>query len=1256
MNPRSASTIAAWVLLFCSATTQWGQIRSGTLVGKVIDPTGSPVPEAAVKVVAVETNTAAETITNAVGEYVVPYLAAGRYTVTVSRQGFVTARAGDLEIGTATTVRADVKLELGTVSNTIEVSTAVGDLQTESSTVTNVVTEKVIQTVPNITQNPFYYAQLQPGVVPRATVNDSQSVRAFGVGQDARRQYSAVSINGGIPFMNDVQLDGLSILSPTFNEATVVPNPDGILEVRTSVNNYAAEYGRGQGVISVTTKSGSNQFHGSASERLRNEALNANSFGNNQLSVARPAFKVNTYGGTIGGPIKKDRVFFFASYEGLKHSQNVDYFATVPTALERKGDFSKTLVNVGGTPAPLALFDPFNVTQAAPDIYQRAPVPNSIIPNPDPYIMKMYSYYPLPNTPPLDVYQTQNYYLRGKQDFNRNSVNSRLDYQLGKHSLYWTGGFFQGTINTTGAWGTDNPFAGGLVSFAGGQGLIVGDKNLYGSLGDTLILSPTMVFDIRVGITRQNSKNQLPATRNFDYNQFGIPPELQTLNPAPDVPPASSFVSGSNWNALQTTSPHLQQYATNTNVVPSLTKTVNRWTFKVGGEYRVYLSSVYNGSKGIDYGGATSVVQPLTSYTRQMINAAGTPIGTVNANQAGYGPASMLLGAGQIGIWSSNGKVPPTLAMKYGAIYGQGDWHATSRLTVNLGVRWDVQPGATERFNNICGFDYSATNPYGGAGGVACTGTNGYSRNIYDTPWHDFAPRAGLAYRLTDTFVIRAGYGLTYLPSNTGFRAGAFDWGMDSFVAYTNNDPYGSSPSGSLIGRFNSPLVNKIVQPFGSDLKSPYFYGGLRQQKFNRQFPTQNAQQWNLVLEKRLGNEWLVSAGYSASKGSHMLFSRLPVTDKQLIPQNLLNSWRQGYIQANGTTNPGTQQIPNFFQPAGGPLLPFNGDYGRTTISREEANIPYPMFANNDLQSDLGWSNYNSLLLQAEHHFSKGLLVSVHYTWSKAEDFTESESIANDFFDTGSLVQDAGSFWDLRNYRNNYSPSYFDVPHRAVISYVYELPFGAGKRFNSSNPAVRALISGWLTGGVAIFQSGTPLVVTGASNGSLNGRPNRVAGESVTVPKALQHWYDGRTTVSLPDGRKITPCANCFLIYNPDAFAGNVVTTPNGSVVNDVYWFGTAANRYDTILSPGINNWNMSISRTFRYKERMTVDFAAQFTNAFNHTQFRPAMNMALGATSVQVNSPQGIQPGQGQSGAYGTHGNSTYDPRQVELQLKVRF
>jgi hypothetical protein len=294
---------------------------------------------------------------------------------------------------------------------------------------------------------------------------------------------------------------------------------------------------------------------------------------------------------------------------------------------------------------------------------------------------------------------------------------------------------------------------------------------------------------------------------------------------------------------------------------------------------------------------------------------------------------------------------------------------------------------------------------------------------------------------------------------------------------------------------------------------------------------------------------------------------------------------------------------------------------------------------------------------QVKRQFVNGLLLNAHYTWSKSLDFTETEAIANDFFDTGSLRRDQGSGFDLRNFGNNYGYSINDVPHRLVLSYVYELPFGTGKRFDTGNRVLRALVSGWRTGGIAMFQSGTPYQISQAADGSLNGRPDRLTGVPVELPKELQGWYDGKTTVTLPSGRRITPCAFCYLQYSSDAFAGRVVRTPNGSLVNDVYWDGTAAFTFNDIRSRGISNWNTTIERTFRPKEGLSVDFSAQFSNFLNHTQFRPTPALGrLGAVNTSANSSQGTLPGQGLSANFGAHTDNTFDPRQIEFQLKFRF
>jgi len=258
----------------------FAQIRSATISGKVSDPTNAAVPNAAVTVIAKDTNVETPTVTNRVGEFTVPYLAAGEYSIRVASPGFVTAQVSHVIVGTADTVTADIKLELGQVAQAVEVEGLATTLQTESATKQSSVDQRVIEAIPNINQNPFQYAAMQPGVTSRAALNDSQTPASFGVGVAARRAFSAISIGGGLPFNNDIQLDGVSIQGAGWNEATVLPNPDSIQEVRTMVNNYSAEYGRGQGVISVVGKSGTNSFHGSVFDRPRNEALNANSFAN----------------------------------------------------------------------------------------------------------------------------------------------------------------------------------------------------------------------------------------------------------------------------------------------------------------------------------------------------------------------------------------------------------------------------------------------------------------------------------------------------------------------------------------------------------------------------------------------------------------------------------------------------------------------------------------------------------------------------------------------------------------------------------------------------------------------------------------------------------------------------------------------------------------------------------------------------------------------------------------------------------------
>src|SRR5258706_4527168 len=231
-----------------------------------------------------------------------------------------------------------------------------------------------------------------------------------------------------------------------FNEAAILPNTEGLQEVRVINNNFSAEYGHGQSVISLSTKSGTNQYHGEAEYLLVNDALTANANSNNANGSARSPFKVNQLGGAISGPIIKNKLFFFTSYHYLQFNQGQNFLSTVPTDLERVGNFSKTFINVGGVATPAQVYNPFNVTQLATDLYQRAPYPNAIIPNPNPFAVHMYSFYPLPNRTPDDVYNTNNYASSVVNTVRRHTLNNRVDYRMSRHSIYGSGGFDFGGI------------------------------------------------------------------------------------------------------------------------------------------------------------------------------------------------------------------------------------------------------------------------------------------------------------------------------------------------------------------------------------------------------------------------------------------------------------------------------------------------------------------------------------------------------------------------------------------------------------------------------------------------------------------------------------------------------------------------------------------------------------------------------------------------------------------------------------------
>ncbi len=371
-----------------------------------------------------------------------------------------------------------------------------------------------------------------------------------------------------------------------------------------------------------------------------------------------------------------------------------------------------------------------------------------------------------------------------------------------------------------------------------------------------------------------------------------------------------------------------------------------------------------------------------------------------------------------------------------------------------------LQPGLTDRFNRVRSINLNKRNAFGMLGEWVFPGYNGEDRNLYKTSYDKFGPRFGLAYRVQANTVVRAGYGLMYLPGNTGFFGTGGFYGMDAFAFSTNNDnaiAYGQNPNGRPTGRFNQ--VNVIIPPLGARVDAPEFYGGSNFAYFtNDGYKNGNLQQFNLTLEHRFGSKWLASVAYVGSKGSHLPVSRVPLNSNQYVEPSILATCRANYIARNGSGSSCGDAVRNPFQPTSGPLLNFGGSLRNATIPYIDTVRPYPSIPGSGIVGTFGWSNYNSLQATITRSLGNGLQFNANYVWSKSLGLDASEAQANGFAD-GGFGYNGGNL-DLRNLSENYAHTLNDIPHRFVTSFVYELPFGKGKRFDAGN-AINWLTGGW---------------------------------------------------------------------------------------------------------------------------------------------------------------------------------------------------
>ncbi len=1049
------------------------QTFNARITGTVTDATGAPVPAATVSVRHVETNVTKKTKTASSGVYNVPLLLPGTYEVQVEAPGMeVTIQRGiKLEVNAAATV--DFRLKVSAVTTVVDVTADVPMLQTETSGVGKTIETRVIEEFPLIERDIMGLVRAIPGVVANPTVGQARGSRnVFD---------SEFSVSGSRSSMNEVLLDGSSNTIGDFNGVVVAPTQDSVQEFRVETSSYSAEFGRsGGGTVNIVTKAGTNAYHGTAYYYHQNDAFNANSYTNNRSGIARPFLRRHQYGYSLGGPIQipklyngANKTFFFSSFEGRRESNPINQLTSVPTALQMAGDFSQTFALVNGKPQLIQIFDPKTSRVLSNGVRTRDPFDGNRIPmdQVNPIALKLLKYYPAPNLPGSSVTGLFNYRYHATRRYSHDIVSNRVDqYIRDKQRI-----FFRFNIQEN----LDrSPTT--IVRFVDSDSTWDHFKNY--ALDDTWQVTSRLNNVFRYSYTRFRA-NLISNTLGFDPTTLGLPnyyrdsanilffPNFSITGPFPSL-------GGTAYNNQPRDTQGIQD---------NIVYIRGRHNLKAGAEYRLlrfYPFQVFNPTGGFSFSSA---------FTQQDQLGAGSPT-------QGYGLASLLLG---VGGFSFEHVEPLTAYHHYVGSYVQDDWKLTSRLTLNLGLRWEIETGTGESHNRLSYFDPSSTNPAGGRGALQFTGGKNPG-TIRATNWLNFGPRVGFAFRPFNKWVVRGGYGIFYLPI-----------GLEPTLTTT---PFNYTLNADNLNADYTPKVT-LSNPFPAGLPKPNSAnpvndGGYQLGSFAnivlRNQPPEYMQEWNFAFSRQLARTTVMTVTYNGSRGVH-----LP------IPSLELNQINPGYLANGGAFL--TQLVPNpYFGKVSSGLL------AQPMIPQEQLLKPFPTFAAAStanafggslayFRPPVGDSIYHGMTVQFERRFTRGLSVDAHYTFSKLIDVG---GVGN-----GAAFTDPSALRDIYNTRLERSLGSFDATHRIVVIYAVDLPFGRNKALGRSlftGPTwADRMLSGWQVLGFHTLQSGFPVNIGGPDL-------SRIAGASPSRASVVAGMKDNYPySVSIANARAYNP--NCRL-------------------------------------------------------------------------------------------------------------------------------
>ena len=1067
-----------------------GQTTTGSIVGTVTDPSGAVIGAASITITNMDTNISVKATTDQSGNYVVTPLAIGRYSVTVEAAGFKKSVRTDITVNVQDRVRVDAALEVGAVTDTVEVQAAAPLLQTDTSYLGQVVNSKEIVDLP---LNGRYFtrlAVLTAGTAP--TPNGARDEKTGGF-----------SSNGVRPYQNNYLLDGVdnnSLSEDLVSDQSFVigPPPDAISEFKVQTNSMSAEFGRSGGaVLNVTIKSGTNDLHGTVYEFLRNSALDAKNFFDSPTDPI-PPFKLNQFGFSTGAPVLipkvyngKNRTFFFFDYQGTRIRTGHTFLASVPPESWRGGDFS------GYAP----IFDPLTTTVQSDGTVTRQPFTNNQIPSNrfDPIAKKLIDQFPNPNVAgAVSTAGVANNFLSSPSEpDDTNQFDVRIDHRISDSDSIF-GRFSLSNQKLTPPSPIPPPLDG--QAFTSGD-FLNRPRNVV--ITETHIFTPRTVNELRLGYTRNRSERlQFNSDKNLsaDLGLPGIP-----FGPTNGGLPAFVIddLTGFGSSTYQPTVEVQNVY----HIVDSLSLVRGRHTIKIGAEVKPRVNF--------------TILQPPSPRGYFDFNGNFTrypdpdPTHPLNITNTGLGTADFLLGAinqAQVASFINDTFQQPAFFL-----YVQDDYKVTKKLTLNLGLRYDGVAATKEKYGAQASFNIATGKLDIVKGRNDALPSNFYPQipvnrdappGLVPTDRNNFGPRVGFAYNATSKTVIRGGYGIFY----SSYEAGPL-----SIPNPGNNPPFYEQATYNAVSLTQpNPKVNQLFKGLPLDAlalpDSPALFS------LDPGFRNPYVQHFNLSVQQELGWNTVWEIAYAGSKGTKLYEFR-------------------NVNQAAPSTDPNS------------PI---------------DDRRPIPFLEYLPLWCSCNSSTYHSLQTKAEKRFSNGLSFLAAYTWGKSIDEASQASLG--FHDGGGFRYTAHPNWEK-------SRSDFDIAHRFVLSYTYELPFGKGKRFaNGINRAADTIIGGWTILGINAFQTGTPRTITadrGVSNSDGEDRPDRIAGIPI-----------------YPSNQDPT---NWF---NKAAFA-----TPAA---------GTFGNSGRNIIdSPGISSVDLSIFKDFRLNERTKIQFRSEFFNMPNHPNFR---------------------------------------------------